>query len=199
MSEKPYKWERRLPEWIKNNPGKGTMYKVYLDGSGEVPKQELEKQPIKITPKIKVGNPIGIYVIICEIEKYAYVGQSTNIESRLRSHKMAIVNNTSFLSSSYDLMRQHYKKHGIDAFEFRRHLYLPTKDKNLLNEKEFETMGEFARMGYRLYNKAISVQALQETIPCPLEFQEPVKKIIELLASNTRFEQELKEFLNSKL
>ena len=195
MTDKPYTWEKRSEEWIKENPGKGTMYKKYIDGI------EPEEKPVraKIIPGMtlgKINNERGIYVIVCEIEKHVYVGQSINMDTRLRQHKMSIVSKgkDQQQAETYDKIRKHYFKHGIEAFEFKKHLYVGP-EKEQLSIMENRVMNDFSQKGYTLYNMVISIGALRNIVQCPTEFKEVVEKTIDLLACDTEFKNKLETIL----
>lgn len=69
-------WIRRTEDWIKIDqpPHNGATYALKS----------------KIKNKVKPIDS-GVYVIICEREKCAYVGQSINMGARMRNHKLCIV------------------------------------------------------------------------------------------------------------
>jgi len=162
-------WKPRTPEWIKANPKQGTMYKVLVDNEGN----ELNPEPPKpieiITPLIKEQqtkpkdlSQAGVYLIICGIENHAYIGLSSNIDVRLRNHKMNIIDNkTKVKTIAYGIMREHYIKHGIEAFEFIKYKHMPNASYNELGRMEMQTLLEYHRMGYKLYNQQISMHILE--------------------------------------
>ena len=194
--EKEYTWERRTEEWIKANPGQGTMYKKYKDTEHELPALTFKTE--ENSRRWDYDEHKGIYVIICEIEKYAYVGQSRNMNSRLRNHKMIMVHTKPHETKTYIKMREHVAKHGIEAFQFLKHLPMPDANMIELTNMENEVMGNFVRKGYNLYNSAISLQMRDECVICPKEFQPVILQSIELLASKTDFVNKLTGLVNGE-
>lgn len=217
-------WKPRTPEWIKANPKQGTMYKVYVDDNGnelgEVVKNvkppELPKEPETIDgiPKHLLipkwsnrvcekklakykGNPNirGVYVIICEVEKHAYIGQSFNVPTRLRNHKMCIVNGST--QQSYKKMQEHYKKHKIEAFQFIDYEYIENGTEDQLLRREAELMAEFAKMGYKLYNSAYSKELIDSSIFCPDNIRADIERLIDYIRGNSDKEQQLTVFVDS--
>ena len=162
-----FKWAHRTPEWIKENPGKPTMYKVSLE----------EIKPLQ-SPEYKFGDT-GVYVIICEKAKRVYVGQSTSMGTRMRNHKMNITNYRTNSQNVYLKMREDFIFYGEDSFQFNRHIHLggATCDELLLQETF--TMYEFLDKGYELYNGTVPPR----TLKCPThllkEMQELIDKIVE--------------------
>lgn len=178
-------WLKRTEEWIKQNPGKGTMYKSEL--TNKVPGESLaalvsdkRTRHKKDQKTIDLGDR-GIYAVICEATKYAYIGQSASMNVRMRSHKACIIGQVNGKSKAYIKMNEHCKLHGIDAFSFTRHLFLPNVNDEELTNIETSTMHEFAGMGYTLYN--ISIPG---NIYCPLELKILMCQII-TLAKNEDF------------
>ncbi len=140
-----------------------------------------EKKAIRRENKPIITKHAGVYLIICGIEKHAYVGQSVNMDVRLRSHKMAISSKNNVAEPSHGKMKAHYVEHGTDAFEFIKYIPLinPTQE-DLLN-KEAEIMTEFIKKGYTLYNRSITIKASNQLIYCPTEYQTLISNIIRLL------------------
>lgn len=194
-----FKWKRRSDEWIKANPGKGTMYKANPDGTEYDPdvrvEMKVEKKEKRVVPVLKDVD-YGIYVIICEKAKYAYVGQSTNVSSRLRSHKMMIKRQSlTSKNKTYFKMQEHVDRYGMDSFVFDKYMAMPGATIDELLSKESEVMGEFVRNGYNLYNTAINLDVLGEVIVCPRDFQSVVSAVIDRLASETDFIRKLNDIL----
>ena len=145
-------------------------------------------------PKLKLSSgSSGIYVIICEKKKYAYIGQSKNIGSRLRAHKMCILGNDKHPITPYIKMKEHLDEHGIESFQFLIHELCPEKDRL---PKEAEAMIYYLELGYTLYNKVIAVGNSNNNIYCKDEFHPIIKDIIVKL-SNPEFKESLQSFLNS--
>lgn len=209
------KWMKRDPEWIKANPGKGTMYKVDDDGKEivssvsnqievVVPKASVKSniiyhKPVNKGPTINGSEP-GVYVIVCEIEKTAYVGKSDNVSTRLRSHKMMVFSDKSAgkCSSTYALMREHVEAHGPNCLVFKKHADVNTRYNEDLLKAESELMAYMIQEGYKLYNKLIYREAFEDTIYVPAQYRGNVVKIIEWLtvgegANDSKFN----DFVNS--
>ena len=196
MENKKYKWERRAPEWIKENPGKGTMYKVFEDGTIEEPKQAKTK-PVEI-PLLSFckATDAGVYVIENSRYKYAYVGQSKNMGVRLRNHKMNIISVHESDANVYLKMRQHYRDGEENDFEFIRYVSMPNATQTALLEKEKEVMSEYVRLGYTLYNLSVNVTVEAETIYCPIKYQELIKSVVKKLTDNEETENRLYDWLS---
>ncbi len=212
--EKKYIWKHRSKEWIKENPKQGTMYKVYFDEDGkeipEITKEVVKVKDIdkgtnieyigftprtnhepKIKPRLshkekkEANNPKntrGVYVIICEAEKCVYVGQSFNIPNRLRNHKMCIVNKSK--QYSYKNMHEHFNKHTISGFQFIDYEYIDNATEEQLLKREGELMAEFAGMGYKLYNNALSKEFLSGAVFCPDIIREDVNSLVKHIIAN---------------
>ena len=180
-----YVWAKRSAEWIKENPGKGTMYKIPIEQKEEI-KKEVKNLMISRAEKKKIElqtKTCGVYAIVCEVEKMAYIGESFNVEVRMRNHKMCI-NNASSSAVMYKLMNYHQGKHGKNAFQFiKMHEIDNNGMKDELLIKEAETMHEFIEMGYKLYNQ--SIPANPNSVICPKHLAEDIKAIISKVKDNT--------------
>lgn len=160
---KEYKWERRSPEWIKENPGKPTMYKVYDTQKSEFKAIaaknivfDLDNKPIGSlsSPTLSLTFAAGVYVIECVPEKCVYIGQSRNVPVRLRNHKYKIL--IDFGSDdTYTDMRSDRIKHGIDSFTFSILHHMPEAKKQQLCSKEAEAISYYISKGYKVYNKQL--------------------------------------------
>lgn len=212
-----YIWKHRSKEWVNDNPKKGTMYKVYLDEQGrELPDPEesvyktengVPKKLLKPNrhgyvnerriEKYKKSDPKkrGVYVIICEVEKHAYVGQSFNVLTRLRSHKLFIRNKPE--QSVYKKMHEHFNKHGMEAFQFVDYEYIEHATEQQLLNKEAKVMAEFAKNGYKLYNMALSKQVIDSSIFCPDHIRPDIERLINYVRGNSDKEHKLIAFINS--
>lgn len=192
MNKKNYRWVPRSKEWIKENPGKGTMYKEYFEPQKEEGNSEdffsintpITPKSVKLYPNPKKTMGSGIYIVICEVEKHVYVGQSRNVENRLRNHKMVISSNDEHESKAYIKMKAHRKLHGLNAFEFIKYDMIPHATTSMLLDREAEVMAEFARKGYLLYNRSIALQVMDESIYCPIQFQPFVANLVNLLTTH---------------
>lgn len=175
-------WIHRDKEWIKQNPGKPTMYKETLKDSDPPPKcatREVKKEYEKRTKRPSVD--IGVYIVLCEKAKSVYVGQSQSMGIRMRSHKSCILKMEN-ISRTYREMRIDCEKYGIDSFQFARYLEIDAKimtnedRREKLLEKEQETMWDFMRKGYKLYN--IQINSNGNTIYCPFKMQDLINDIV---------------------
>lgn len=155
-----YTWAKRDIEWIKQNPGKGTMYKVF-EGQTET-KQDIKpivkevKQIVKVNlppkPKNQISKSGGIYAIINEHSKLIYIGQSLSPKVKLRYHKMNISSNNK------DLL---YKP-MIEHKEHLKYIILENNiSVNLLTRKEAEHIKQYISNGYKLYNIYIPYLCMQ--------------------------------------
>lgn len=181
---KEFIWLKRTKQWIKENPGKGTMYKALrpeiiikpdITASDYRKKKYAEKTNTEYDPQ--KGRDAGIYVICCEKTKHAYVGQSMNMDVRMRNHKMNICGKLQCSAQAYDKMRKHFQEFGIESFSFTKHIIIPSANTNILCDIEAKTMYEFIERGYILYNKNINFGA--NVIHCPSDIKDVIKTIIE--------------------
>lgn len=187
-------WLKRSEEWIKANPGKGTMYKEEIDLVKSVPK-ELTKEAKKVyTKRIEKGLDSGVYVITCEPTKTVYVGQSVNMGTRMRSHKMYITQSAMTNIATYDQMIDDCNTHGIDSFTFVKYMKISNGSTKDMLYHESLTMAEFLSKGYKLYNKAISCY----NVHCPDEYKELINRLIEALKQKQSFENRLNILLDGK-
>lgn len=197
--------EENNKQWVwaskpTGRPGRVKLYKKYIRGSKKIiplPSQipppistvtiSNDSKPIQILPKTREKNldTAGIYVIICEIEKHVYVGQSINVDVRLRNHKMAIQSATNTLGRNYVKIQEHYKKHGIEAFQFVNYISCPFANTKELLYKESETISAYSKMGYNLYNTSVNITIGVNTINCPVEYQPIINELIRKLSSSS--------------
>ena len=157
------RWIKRDAAWIAENKGKPTMYKEeYEDGIIEELKVDssrekkevlinvVERLPLK---KRKGTKDAGIYGIICEVNRSIYIGQSMNIGSRLRNHKMIIANNYKSEMNVYKDIRKDYIEFGDDSFKFVAIKEMPEATNEELLNAETELMIEYLENGWMLYNR----------------------------------------------
>ena len=178
MAKINHKWVKRPDEWIKENPNKPTMYKIQVEEFESKKRRTFTKRGKKLSKK---GS--GIYAIVCEKTKSAYIGQSKNISVRLRNHKMNLKNQKNN-GESYKRMYEDVNRFGLDSFDFR---CIEMTDVNLLR-KETEAMNLFMNSGYKLYNAQVNASA--SYVYCPFEIQDVVLKIItEYIKDNSTIEK----------
>jgi hypothetical protein len=179
-------WLKRSEEWIKQNPGKGTMYKVLAEEGEELPKESLLKHAKKIYSKKEPGN-IGIYVVVCELSKRAYIGQSINVGTRLRSHKAGILKRLK--TNSYKAMVEDYEKYGPEAFKFIQIKQIENPEH--LTDEENESMIRYMEAGYKLYNQQINVNNLY----CSPKIKQTIEILIQQCALKPQLIERVKELL----
>lgn len=184
------KWLRRPDEWIKENPGKPYMYKE--KHSNGVPENTVKFSSFYPRQKY-VDRFAGVYVVLCNKSSCAYVGQSKNVHTRLRSHKMAM-QSTQAKGSVYIKMRQDLMKYGIDSFSFVFHKKCDNNVEVLLKEEALAMM-HYVKEGYSLYNKVISVSP--ESIYCPQEHQLLISNIVDKICNDKNYLDALYSFINS--
>jgi len=204
MEQKNYKWVQRDKEWIKNNPNKGTMHKVLVEEVIIIPSlgRQYRSQVIvgeNLGLKYSKKLDAGIYVIVCEAEKHVYVGQSTNVPSRMRNHKMNISKDNPASDKIYDKMRKHKKIHGIDAFQFSMYESLPGADNSLLLNRENTAMKEWFKKGYLLYNNSVLQSIRDQYVYCPLELQSLVTSVVSILTNDVEFVNLLTGMINLRV
>jgi hypothetical protein len=119
----------------------------------------------------------GVYAIVCEEIKAAYIGQSINLIGRIKNHKSNLVNNKHPI---VDLQRDFniYK----DSFEFT--VICNSEDDTDLLELETKNIAEYQRNGYRLYNTVLDTTDPFLIVCCQTkEFQKILYRIHEALKS----------------
>ena len=91
----------------------------------------------------------GIYKITCITNNKVYIGQSTNIQERIKDHKRRLKNNkhdNSYLQNSWN-------KHGKENFKFEI-LEICENNFKILNEREIYWINEYnaldRRFGFNL-------------------------------------------------
>lgn len=89
-------------------------------------------------------------------------------------------------------MREHYNRHGINAFEFIKHKSV--LDVNVLTEIENEAMFEFIKKGYSLYNTQQGVG----NIFCQRSHKGLLERIIEALSRDESLCDKLDRVLNEQ-
>jgi hypothetical protein len=160
-------WLNRSKEWIEQNPNQGTMYKATLDFSNtKEDTSSLVQSTRKYIKKKSVKAIAGIYCISCTKTNSAYIGQSTNIQSRIRQHKYNLLkNNSTKHPIVYSKMRKDLEKYGIESFEFLTIEIVddPTYENLVVKENEF--MQSILTKGITLYN--LYVPHLNNIIWCP--------------------------------
>lgn len=205
MEERKFVWKSKGDQWRKENPSQTYMYKCY-EGEAEFiqPKKKQIKyvSPLKERSSFKAFTPkvpsveAGIYVIVCEKEKHAYVGQSLNMAIRLRSHKLALTTRKNNSNVTYVKMKEHCGTHGIEAFEFKLYKPLPLASLKTLLENERKVMAEMVKSGYNLYNISVNADMLGETISCPKELQNLLVDLISKVKGSEGNTKELISFVN---
>lgn len=181
MSEKLV-WLKRDVEWIKNNPGKPTMYKGILNvedsyfGNSLLKKAKSEKIKEINDSGLDFADP-GVYLIINELSNRVYVGQSINMYSRLRNHKHYIDGKAISKNRVYVKMAEDRVKHGINSFQFLRYVLMPGKELEDLLCMENDVMHEFRIKGYDLYNIDVSFG----NVYCPPAYKDKINEIISII------------------
>jgi len=174
----------RSAEWIKENPNKGTMYKAVIDCDTELkPPTNAVKSVREYIKKKGIKTVAGVYTVYCEKSNSIYIGQSINVSSRLRQHKYQLskdCNNTKI--ASYDEMMKDVKLYGLDSFTFSILETVENPNITVLLQKEAETMLEFLKRGYTLYNKHVPLS--NDVVFCPNRFKKTVEEFVTSLIKN---------------
>lgn len=123
----------------------------------------------------------GVYVILCSVENRIYVGQSANIENRIKTHEMNITAIRKSKETCYKQMIVDFEKHGIGAFEFKIHKESDSYNRENLLKMEREAMIHYIDAGYELYNSCLT---LGESIYCPTELQVTINLLIKKIKNN---------------
>lgn len=185
-------WLKRSEEWIKNNPGKGTMYKAVPETAPREALMSINGTNRKRYEKKPEGDSDrGIYVIICEIAKAAYIGQSYNMGVRMRNHKAAILGRISSQNKTYDKIKKDVTTHGIDSIIFTKHCFVSENSSENLTEKENEVMYYYLNKGYRLYNCSIPGNIL-----CPEKHLILINSLIEKLKYSPELADKITVLIN---
>jgi hypothetical protein len=180
---KDYIWKHRDSNWIKDNPGKSTMYKEFLNTSSREDLSVSDNSVNRVSESIiSRYADAGVYIIMCESEKYVYIGQSINVDVRIRNHKMKIFSDKKQVDTNiYTKIRNHVNQFGEDCLSFVKYIPMPYCGEAELLKKETETMIEFLKNGYVLYNEKFPKEVLEHTVFCPKEFQFEANNFIKSL------------------
>ena len=116
-----------------------------------------------------------MYYIYCytnKINGHKYVGQTNNLQRRIREHKSCAFNPNA--SSYNDLIHQKIRQYGIDNFEITVLEKIYTEDISIINEKEqywvdklisFRGFGQGYNSdkggGNKLYNSILTSEQIQ--------------------------------------
>jgi hypothetical protein len=181
-------WLKRPEEWIKENPGKPTMYKTTVKRGDIINVDSLTGHSKKLYKGGKEKR-LGIYAVICERSKRAYIGQSIRVGSRLRSHRYAIFSLNESKNKVYIDIKKDVLKYGPESIEFK--IVYPLGINDDLCEWELNTMREFINNGYKLYNMHLPIN----NICCPTEHKDLITSII----NKIKTDQSLISKINSLL
>lgn len=99
----------------------------------------------------KVNKFSGIYYIKNLTSNKYYIGSSSNIRKRLRTH----LSNLKFNKHQNTNLQEDFNKIGQNSFECSPIIYCETKDL-LMYEEKF--MNRFKELGYKIYNKIFTVR-----------------------------------------
>lgn len=195
-------WIKRPKEWIEANPGKGTMYKVL---KSDITKEFIADNPTILnkgkdrnpyTKEIKqpnAGDQSGIYLIICENSKSVYVGQSVNIDSRIRNHRMCIKGNNSNSSRVYEAIKKDVLLFGIETFQFVKYKIIKDATSDNLLKEERAVMCEFLESGYFLYNAEVPWS--NNFVHCPDKYRTLIADLMKRLKEDDKLSDKIKKLL----
>lgn len=202
---KNYVWKKRSEDWIKNNPGLPTMYKEYFESGvlsisevKELPKEKIRHIEFKPNPKFERANyslsgpDAGVYVILCENMKHAYVGQSKAMDNRMRQHKYSIVKDC-VKGKVYELMHEHKLEHGAEAFTFIKHTKMPHASEKDLKIQEKKVMHMYIQDGYTLYNIDIA-----GNLYCDEAIRPFIMSVINAVSENSQLIEDIKKLIPSQ-
>jgi hypothetical protein len=149
---------------------------------GIIPNQHGLKMPITI----KLDANIGIYRIVNEDIKTAYIGQSADIPSRLSCHRANLRNGLYGIKGDYlKRLQDDYNKFGLDSFKFEQ-IHVCDPDELLMWETYYCKL--YKDEGYKLYNHFINTEITG--IFCPEAFKPTIEKLITMLdKGNIKVEQ----------
>jgi len=198
---KGYVWKQRDAEWIKNNPGKGTMYKESADK--EITVELLPAKEAKVSPIHSLFRPnnfkIGIYIILCETERSVYVGQSRNMEGRLKHHKSTIKAGKKSRNNVYTRMIEHKEKHGLKAFEFLQYWEMDSPSSDELLRCEDKTMIKYLNEGYSLYNYSVCSEISSNSVYCNPSIKPQITQLINLVKEKPEIMNKIEELIRGSV
>lgn len=132
---------------------------------------------------------IGIYGVICEEIKTVYVGQSENLEGRVKNHKSLLENNKhpiAKLQKDYNLFKEYFN------FQF-----LEFCDPHELKYNETFYIQEFIKSGYSVYNTVLDTYSPTALFVVNKSYENTFKKILKLLEENKITVEQLNSGLDS--
>lgn len=88
----------------------------------------------------------GVYMIKCVSSNMAYIGQSTDIQTRVSTHLRELQRG----KHNLDLMQNHFDRFGLKAFRFR---VLERCSRSRLIERESYYIHKYAFKGRGVYNQ----------------------------------------------
>jgi len=144
------------------------------------------------SPKIHYDSSIGIYHIKCvPLDRY-YVGQSKNVPSRIRNHKMNLKNGTyGGKNKGLSQMQQDYDAMPEGSFVFAQ---ICSCEEDDLYEMETFWAKSYVNNGFEVYNYFLNTEVTG--LVCPDAFREIVKRVITALDKGKLSPSELESSLD---
>jgi group I intron endonuclease len=147
--------------------------------------------PAKYNTASKKIQETGVYAIVCEAIKTAYVGQSTNLSGRLKNHKSNLVNNKHPISELQ-------KDFNIYKEDFAFIILCNSEDDTDLLHLESYHIEQYLQKDYRLYNTILDTTEPGLIVYCQTkEYQKLLYKIHEALKSGKIKPMQLEYSLDS--
>jgi len=130
-----------------------------------------------LSKKTKVGLT-GVYVIVNEVLKSCYVGQSINLNGRLKNHKSLLVTG----KHSVLELQKDYTAFSSD-FEFK--ILCHSEDDTDLLQNETMYISQYKRKGYRIYNTIHDTEnPMAHTVVCQTKQHQNVLSRLNKLLQN---------------
>jgi hypothetical protein len=118
---------------------------------------------------------IGVYGVFCNATNSVYIGQSKNVPTRMRNHRMNLKNGV-YRKNHLWQMQSDYDKHGEESF---RYLQIAQCNEEQLLSLETQYCVQYHTDGYTLYNGYIHTESTG--LYCPKPFEPIITRIIKLL------------------
>lgn len=133
----------------------------------------------------------GIYAIVCDELKRAYVGKSKNIPSRIRNHK-SVLRARTYRGGKMWQLQEDWDRLGEGAFVFKQ--LCECGDGVNLYEQETIYCKEFLDEGYDMYNVFVNTEL--SMVNCPEKYADIIRNVIDVLDKGVISPMQLQENLD---
>lgn len=126
---------------------------------------------------MRLDSAIGIYEIVCEELRSVYVGQSRNVPTRLRGHKMKL-RNGSYRGGSFGVvdLQADYDRLGVDAFRFNQ---VCSCEESELGMQERLLVKKYLDDGWKVYGYFLGQD--DSGVVCRDEHRDVVSRVVRML------------------